>query len=66
MARKSHAELKMEKMKAKNAKLVGDSDYFMRDKEEERKEGNTRNTLDMTPPKAEPKKAPSKVAADKE
>lgn len=62
MAKSLH-ELKEEKTK-KDSNIITDSDYFLRDKEEERKNGKAlKNTIDMTP---EPKKSVKKAPATKE
>lgn len=52
---KSLYELKQEAFKRKNKNTVTDADYFLRDKEQEAKEGYP-NTLDMTPPTTPAKK----------
>lgn len=52
---KSHYELKQAAQKKKNPNTITDADYFLRDKEEEAKQGYP-NSIDMTPP------APAKKA----
>lgn len=49
-------EIKLEQRKKKSKKdtLITDMDYVLRDKEEERKKGNNKNWIDMTP-KGNPK-----------
>lgn len=46
-------ELKQQELKKKNANVITDADYYLRDKEAEAKKGYP-NTFDMTPP-AEPR-----------
>lgn len=45
---KSLYELKQETIKKKNPNTITDADYFLRDKEDEKKAGYP-NTIDMTP-----------------
>lgn len=60
MAAKSHYELKQEALKKKNANVITDADYFLRDKEEEKAKGSP-NTINMTPEAPKPvKKAAAK------
>jgi len=61
MATKSLYELKQAEFKKKNKNTITDADYFLRDREEEAKNGYP-NSIDMTPPEA-PKSAPKKTSA---
>ena len=56
---KSLYELKQEEFKKKNTNSITDSDYYLRDKEEEAKRGYP-NSIDMTPPEAPVKKVTAK------
>lgn len=58
---KSLYEVKMDGVKKKNPNTITDSDYFLRDKEEEAKKGYP-NTINMTP--EEPKKTTAKKATE--
>lgn len=62
MATKSLYELKMEAKKKKNSNMITDSDYFLRDKEEEARNGSV-NTIDMTPVEVKPKVTVKKTEA---
>ena len=59
---KSLYELKQEKHKKKNPNTITDADYYLRDKEEEAKQGYP-NSIDMTP--AEESKPVRKATAPK-
>ena len=56
---KSLYELKQEGLKKKNPHTITDSDYFLRDKEEEKAKGYP-NTIDMTPEAPKVTKATTK------
>ena len=55
-------ELKQAGMKKKNPNTITDSDYFLRDKEEEARKGYP-NSIDMTPP---PPPVAKKAASSKD
>lgn len=60
---KSLYELKQDGLKKKNPNTITDADYFLRDKEEEAKNGYP-NSIDMTPPT--PQKTSRKTATAEE
>lgn len=59
MATKSLYQLKQDEFKKKNSNIITDSDYYLRDKDEEAKKGYP-NSINMTPdePKVAKKPAP--------
>ena len=63
MATKSLYELKQSEQKKKNPNTITDADYFLRDKEQEAKQGYP-NSIDMTP--QEPKKPTRATKATEE
>jgi hypothetical protein len=58
---KSLYEIKQDGLRKKNPNTITDADYFLRDKEEEAKNGYP-NSVDMTPP---PKKEAEKASKPK-